>query len=57
VETAYDRVPEFSTACSIMLGLGAAGVAAGLAWKFWPRDSERASLRVVPSGLQLRAAF
>jgi hypothetical protein len=57
VESAYDRVPVFSTVGSIMIGVGAAGVAGGLAWKFWPRDSERASLRVVPNGLQLRAAF
>ncbi|HKP61143.1 MAG TPA: hypothetical protein VJV78_30640 [Polyangiales bacterium] len=57
VESAYDRVPVYSTAGAIMLGVGAAGVAAGLAWKFWPDDDERASLRVVPNGLQLRAAF
>jgi hypothetical protein len=59
VESAYNRVPVFSTAGSIMLGVGAAGVVAGLAWKFWPKNSEQetATLRVSPSGVAVRVGF
>jgi PEGA domain-containing protein len=60
VESAYDRVPVMSTIGSILIGVGAAGVAAGLAWKFWPDESgEQASaaLRPLPGGLKLDVTF
>jgi hypothetical protein len=39
-----------------LLGVGVAGAAAGLTWKFWPQDSARdaaASLQVFPGGISL----
>ncbi len=60
VEGAYDRVPVLSTIGAIMIGVGAAGVAAGLTWNFWPDDSgEQASaaLRPLPGGARLDVAF
>jgi hypothetical protein len=60
VESAYDRVPVLSTIGAIMVGVGAAGVAAGLTWKFWPREEgEQASaaLSPLPGGAALQIQF
>lgn len=59
VESSADRVPVFSTVGAIMLGVGAAGVATGLAWKFWPKaaSAESASVHVLPGGLLVRGKF
>jgi Tetratricopeptide repeat/PEGA domain len=59
VEGTYDRVPVLSTIGGIMIGVGAAGVAAGLAWKFWPDESgaATAALQPLPGGMKLGLQF
>jgi hypothetical protein len=59
VEGAYDRVPVLSTIGAIMISVGAAGVAAGLAWQFWPNESGEATaaLRPLPGGMKLDVQF
>ncbi len=60
VKSASNRVPTLSTVGIVMLGVGAAGIAAGLAWKLIPAQSRRdqsASLRVQPGGLELAGTF
>jgi len=58
VEGAYERVPVFSAIGVTMLGLGAAGVATGLAWKLWPEtESQPIAIRALPSGVSIRGAF
>jgi PEGA domain len=55
-EPAYSRSVPFQTAGAIMLGVGIAGIAAGLAWELWP-ESESTALSVRGSSLQLRQTF
>jgi hypothetical protein len=58
VKPAYERTPGVSIAGFSMLGLGLAGVAAGLAWQFWPEEkAETLSLRVSPNGAAIRGEF
>jgi hypothetical protein len=60
VKSANDSAPTLSAIGLVMLGTGVAGVAAGLAWKFWPRKTEReasAALHVVPGGVRLAGTF
>jgi hypothetical protein len=60
VAGASDRVPTLSTLGWVMLGVGAAGLASGIVWKLMPEkqeSEERASLRLLPGGLELSGAF
>jgi hypothetical protein len=59
-EAANDRAPKLSAAGFAMIGAGALGMAAGIAWKFWPAASDRAgraTLQLAPTGLRLRGRF
>jgi len=40
-ESAFERVPVFSAVGAVMLGVGGLGVAAGLAWHWWPEAETR----------------
>jgi hypothetical protein len=60
VKSANDSAPTLSAVGIVMIGAGAAGVAAGLAWKFWPRQRERdasATLHLVPGGPRMTGTF
>jgi hypothetical protein len=59
-ETAYDRGSTLLPVGWALLGVGAAGVAVGLTWHFWPResaDAARASLSAAPGGVLLTGAL
>jgi hypothetical protein len=54
-EAAFERVPVFSAVGAVMLGVGGLGVAAGLAWHWWPQaETQRAGVEV---GLGVGAAL
>jgi hypothetical protein len=60
VESAYDRGSTLLPVGWALLGVGVAGVAVGLSWHFWPRESAtapRASLSVAPGGAVLTGAL
>ena len=58
VQGSYERVPVFSAIGVTMLSLGAAGVATGLAWKFWPEaESQPIALQAMPGGVSLHGGF
>jgi hypothetical protein len=58
VEGAYERVPVFSAIGVTMLSLGAAGIATGLAWKFWPQvEAQPIAVQPLPGGVSLRGGF
>jgi hypothetical protein len=60
VESANDRAPKLSAAGFALLGVGVAGAAAALAWRFWPdktHSGAQAVLRVAPTGLRLTGTF
>jgi hypothetical protein len=58
VEDTYDRVPVFSTIGAIMIGVGAAGIGAGLAWKFWPsEETAPVALTPAPNGVVMTGKF
>lgn len=56
VESSYERVPTFSAVGIAMLSVGAAGVAAGLAWRFWPESETQSSATLTLGPLGLRAS-
>jgi PEGA domain len=54
VQSAYHRGRTFFPLGFTLAGVGVAGIAAGLTWKFWPASREReVTLRVSPLALQL----
>jgi hypothetical protein len=58
VETKYKRSPTLSTIGIVMLGAGAAGIAAGLTWHFLQHaDSEKLALDVSPLGIRMHARW
>jgi tetratricopeptide (TPR) repeat protein len=60
LEPRYNRGRTFFPVGFALMGVGLAGVAAGLTWKLWPSSRERASsarLRVSPLGLELSGGF
>jgi tetratricopeptide (TPR) repeat protein len=64
LQKAHDRVPVLSTTGFVLLGIGGAGLAAGLAWKLLSADDEHehahkptAVLRILPGGLDLSGSF
>lgn len=60
LEPRYHRGRTFFPVGFALMGVGFAGVAAGLTWKLWPASQERAPsarLRVSPLGIELRGAF
>lgn len=61
VQGAYERAPTLFALGGVMLGVGIAGVAAGISWKLWLQpQSERqpsAELRLTPAGVQLAGSF
>jgi hypothetical protein len=58
VESGYERVPVFSAIGVTMLSLGAAGLATGLAWRFWPQaEAQPIAIRALPAGVSVRAVF
>ena len=58
-ESAYSRSVPFQTAGAIMLGVGVAGIAAGVAWQLWPESESQTgtALTLRGTGLQLRQKF
>jgi tetratricopeptide (TPR) repeat protein len=60
LEPRYNRGRTFFPVGFALMGVGFAGVAAGLTWKLWPSSSERApsaQLRVSPLGMELSGGF
>jgi tetratricopeptide (TPR) repeat protein len=60
LEPRYHRGRTFFPVGFALMGVGLAGVAAGLTWKLWPSAHERApsaQLRVLPLGMALSGAF
>lgn len=60
LEPRYNRGRTFFPVGFALMGVGLAGVAAGLTWKLWPSRQERtpsARLRVSPLGVELRGGF
>jgi hypothetical protein len=60
LEPRYNRGRTFFLVGFALMGVGLAGAAAGLTWKLWPSDQERApsaQLRVLPLGLELSGDF
>jgi hypothetical protein len=60
LEPRYNRGRTFFPVGFALMGVGLAGVAAGLTWKLWPAGQERApsaQLHVSPWGLELSGGF
>lgn len=60
VKSAYDRAPALSSVGFVMLGVGAAGTAAGLSWALWPKRTEPAAsvaLRLAPGQIHIAGHF
>jgi hypothetical protein len=60
LEPRYNRGRTFFPVGFALMGVGLAGVAAGLTWKLWPSSHERAPsarLRVSPLGVELSGGF
>jgi hypothetical protein len=60
LEPRYNRGRTFFPVGFALMGVGLAGIAAGLTWKLWPGSQERApsaQLRVSPWGLALSGGF
>jgi tetratricopeptide (TPR) repeat protein len=60
LEPRYNRGRTFFPVGFALMGVGLAGVAAGLTWKLWPSSQERAAsaqLRVSPLGVALSGGF
>ncbi|HTU63064.1 MAG TPA: tetratricopeptide repeat protein [Polyangiales bacterium] len=60
LEPRYNRGRTFFPVGFALMGVGLAGVAAGLTWKLWPSSQERAPsarLHVSPLGVQLSGGF
>lgn len=60
LEPRYNRGRTFFPVGFALMGVGLAGVAAGLTWKLWPGEQERAPsarLQLSPSGIELSGTF
>ncbi|HET8936902.1 MAG TPA: hypothetical protein VFN67_25840 [Polyangiales bacterium] len=60
LEPRYNRGRTFFPVGFALMGVGLAGVAAGLTWKLWPSTQERAPtarLQLSPSGIELSGKF
>jgi hypothetical protein len=60
LEPRYNRGRTFFPVGFALMGVGLAGVAAGLTWKLWPSEQERAPsarLQLSPSGIELSGKF
>jgi hypothetical protein len=59
VEEADARVRPWSTVGLVLLGVGIAGTAGGMAWKLWPAASDDKALSVTagPEGVQMSGSF
>lgn len=60
LEPRYNRGRTFFPVGFALMGVGLAGVAAGLTWKLWPANQERAPtarLQLSPSGIELSGKF
>lgn len=56
----YNAAPVLMTVGCVALGIGLAGTVAGLAWKFWPVNTERearVTLSIGPGAAQVRGVF